>query len=135
MEIELKEIIEYIIKQYDNKLPLSVIQSLATSMRLIGGLHPVKYETHFKPFIDIRDRVYYKVFCIDGNTIKIENILISHIKNGQEDDYLVRVQTSKVFNWSWLDDIETNDFDFTFGYSKEEVNEFNETMTLILTLI
>lgn len=139
---DIAKIIEQIITNYNNELPLSVIESLSTIVRLKGEIYPVRYATHFKPFIDVRDNVFYKVSYSNENIIKIESILIKDIPDNQGEIFLERVEKLQVFNWSWLDNYSIDDeYEFNphdyFNHKKKklEVDPLNHTLTLVLTLI
>lgn len=140
MENEIIEILNLILTQYDNKLPFSVIESLVTTIKLKGDIYPIRYETHFKPFVDIRDNVFYNVSFYKENVIKINKIIITNIKENEEEFYLEKFINSSFFNWYWVDEFHKDESEILFkhfgdGRKVIELQPLNQTVNLVLTLI
>jgi len=140
MENEIIEILNNILTQYNCNLPFSVMESLVTTIKLRGIIYPIKYETHFKPFVDMRDNVYFNVSYYNKTVMEINRIFITGIKENQEEFFLEKFIDSNIFNWYWRDEFDKKDREFFFIHLDDErevieMQPMNQTVTLVLTVI
>lgn len=110
MDKDIEEIIFGLLKQHNNELPFSTLLSLVsivplTSLSELNNGYPVKYKTHFEPFIKIRDNVFYNVnYLFSKKQLNVINISIKNIKENEEEFYMnLLTELSYFFDWQWGD--------------------------------
>lgn len=136
---DVKIIINKLISQYKSELPLSVLESLVTTLKIKGDVYPIRYATHIEPFVKYRDNVKYKIIYHNENFIKIQSIIIENIEDGNEDEYNSFIADSPYFNFNWVDDY-NNQEEYNFFYRPEtskvlQMVPLEQKTKLVLTLI